>query len=192
MSPAFVKGVRESLPRAEVTFDRFHVAKVLGDALERVRRSEWRKDKTVKGARYALLKNPANLTDLQRVDLAEVFQRNAALAEAYRLKETFRDLYRQPDLPAAKGFLKAWLATAMASSLKPMVKAAKTIHNRAKGILRWYASRLTNAALEGLNSLLQAAKRKARGYRLHRTFITMAYLIAGKLDLRAPAPFSRA
>lgn len=63
MSPAFIKGIRASLPKADVTFDRFHVARILGDAVERVRRSEWRKDKTVKGSRFALLKNPENLTD---------------------------------------------------------------------------------------------------------------------------------
>lgn len=190
MSPAFIKGVRDFLPEAEVTFDKFHVAKLLGDAVERVRRSEWRSDKTVKGGRYALLKNPANLTAKQREQLKDITSRNAALAEVYRMKETFRDLYRQPDRVAAHGFLKGWIATAMNSQLKPLVKAAKTINNRAKGILRWYTTRMTNAVLEGLNSLLQAAKRKARGYRLHRTFITMAYLIAGKLDLRAPSPFA--
>ena len=189
MSPAFIKGIRESLPEAEVTFDRFHVAKVLGDAVERVRRSEWRKDKTVKGSRFVLLKNPENLTDRQREQLTEITGRNAALAEAYRMKETFRDLYRQPDLPSAKGFLKGWLVVAQQSTLKPIIQAAKTIRNRAKGILRWYVSRLTNAVMEGLNSQLQAAKRKARGYKLHRTFITMAYLIAGKLDLRTRSPF---
>ena len=162
---AFIKGVRESLPEAEVTFDRFHVAKVLGDAVERVRRSEWRKDKTVKGARYALLKNPVNLTDRQRESLAEVTTRNAALAEVYRMKETFRDLYRQPDLRSATGFLKGWLAVAMTSSLKPVLKAAKTINNRAKGILRWYTSRLTNAVMEGstASSRLPSARRAATG-----------------------------
>jgi transposase len=190
MSPAFIKGVREFLPEAEVTFDKFHVSKILGDAVERVRRSEWRSDKTVKGGRYALLKNPANLTPFQREQLKDITSRNAALAEVYRMKETFRDLYRQPDIVAAKGFLKGWIATAMNSTLKPLIKAAKSINNRARGILRWYTTRMTNAVLEGLNSLLQAAKRKARGYRLHRTFITMAYLIAGKLDLRAPSPFA--
>lgn len=190
MSPAFIKGVRDYLPEAEVTFDKFHVAKILGDAVERVRRSEWRRDKTVKGGRYALLKSPENLTPLQREQLKEITSRNASLAEVYRMKETFRDLYRQPDIVAATGFLKGWIATAMNSKLKPLIRAAKTINNRARGILRWYTTRMTNAVLEGLNSLLQAAKRKARGYRLHRTFITMAYLIAGKLDLMAPSPFT--
>jgi transposase len=189
MSPAFIKGVRDFLPNAAVTFDRFHVSKILGDAVERVRRTEWRMDKTVKGGRFALLKNPVNLTVRQRAQLADITSRNAALAEVYRMKETFRDLYRQPDFTSAKGFLKGWIATAMNSKLKPLVKAAKSINNRAAGILRWYTTRMTNAVLEGMNSLLQAAKRKARGYRLHKTFITMAYLIAGKLDLRAPSPF---
>jgi transposase len=183
MSPAFQKGVRENLPNAQVTFDKFHVTKVLGDAMEKVRRSEWRKDKTVKGGRWALLKNPENLTEKQRAQLSDITARNAALAEAYRLKETFRDFYRQPDLTSATGFLKGWIAVAENSTIKPMVKAAKTLRNRGKGILRWFTSHLTNAVMEGLNSLLQAAKRKARGYRLHKTFITMAYLIAGKLDL---------
>lgn len=183
MSPAFVKGIREHLPKAAITFDKFHVIKVLSDALERVRRSEWRKDKTVKGARWALLKNPDNLTPKQREQLTDITARNANLAEAYRLKETFRDFYRQPDLKSATGFLKGWVAVAKKSTIKPILTAAKTISNRGKGILRWFTSHLTNAVMEGLNSLLQAAKRKARGYRLHKTFITMAYLIAGKLDL---------
>ncbi len=120
--------------------------------------------------------------------MEQATSRNAALAEAYRIKETFRDLYRQPDLRSATGFLKAWLVVARKSTLAPIRKAAATINNLAKGILRWYVSRLTNAVMEGLNSLLQAAKRKARGYALHRTFITMAYLITGKLDLRHHPP----
>ncbi len=96
----------------------------------------------------------------------------------------------QPDLNAATGFLKGWIATAMNSKLKPLFKAAKTIRNCSKGILRWHYTRMTNVVMEGLNSLLQAAKRKARGYRLHSTFITMAYLIAGKLELKAASPFA--
>lgn len=186
MSPAFIKGVRESLPNAEITFDKFHVTKVLGDAMEKVRRSEWRKDKTVKGGRWALLKNPENLTTKQREKLNDITTRNAALAEAYRLKETFRDFYRQPDLATASGFLTDWITMAEQSTIKPMIKAAKTLRNRSKGILRWFVSHLTNAVMEGLNSLLQAAKRKARGYRLHKTFITMAYLIAGRLSFGLP------
>lgn len=184
LSPAFQKGVRENLPNASVTFDRFHVAKILGDALERVRRTEWRTDKTIKGTRYLVLTSSERLGDQQRALLDEALARNANLAEAYRLKETFRDLYRQTDWKAGRGFLKAWVTMARASKLEPMRKAADTIQNHWQGILRWFSSGLNNGIMEGLNSLIQAAKRKARGYRNHQTFRTIAYLIAGKLDLR--------
>ena len=183
-SQAFQKGIREHFPSAGVTFDRFHIAKILGTAVDLVRRSEWRTDKAIKGTRYLVLKNPERLTDEQSGLLKEALTRNANLAEAYRLKETFRDFYRQADSQAGKGFLKAWVSMALASKLKPMAKAARAIRDHWKGILRWHRTKLNNGIMEGLNSLIQAAKRKARGYRTNRNFRLMAYLIAGKLDLK--------
>jgi transposase len=187
LSAAFQKGIREELPEASVTFDRFHIAKLLSDALDTVRRTEWRKDQAIKGTRYLVLKSPDHLTAEQKVLLEQALARNANLAEAYRLKETFRDLYAQPSWEAGRGFLKAWLTMALGSGIKPMVKVAKTIRAYWSGILHWFVTRMTNGIMEGLNSLIQAAKRKARGYRNHKTFRLIAYLIAGKLDLRAPA-----
>ena len=67
-----------------------------------------------------------------------------------------------------------------------MIDAAKTIKRHWDGILRWFDSRLTNGLLEGLNSLIQAAKARARGYRSNRNLITMVYIIAGKLDFKLP------
>jgi len=65
-----------------------------------------------------------------------------------------------------------------------MIEAARTIKRHWAGVLRWFKSRITNGVLEGINSLIQAAKAKARGYRSTKNLITMVYLIAGKLDLR--------
>lgn len=186
MSPAFIKGAREQLPKAKITFDRFHVAKVLGDALEKIRREEWRNGLAVKGARFALLKRPQRLTKRDKILLQEVYDRCADLGEAHRLKEMFRDLYAQPDWEAGRGFLKAWVAIAIDSGLEHMIKAAKTLQKHRLGILHWFKSRLSNAVMEGLNSLIQAAKRKARGYRSHETFRLVAYLVAGKLDFQMP------
>ena len=72
------------------------------------------------------------------------------------------------------------------SGLPPIVKVAYTIMNHWDGVLRWFESQITNGILEGFNSLIQSAKAKARGYRTHKNFINMAYLILGKLDLRLP------
>lgn len=185
MSPAFIGGVAKHLPNASVTFDRFHVMRVITDAVDKIRRSEWKKDKTVKGTRYLLLTSAEHLNATQEARLAEVMQRNAPLAEAYRLKETFRDFYRQPNYASGRGFLKAWVTMVHRSGLEPMAKAAATVQRHWQGILHWMVSRVSNGVMEALASLVQAAKRKARGYRNHETFILMAYLIAGKLDLRS-------
>jgi transposase len=64
-----------------------------------------------------------------------------------------------------------------------MIQAAQSIKKHEDGILRWFQSKITNGLLEGLNSLVQAAKRKARGYRTLDTFISMVYATANKLDM---------
>ena len=67
-----------------------------------------------------------------------------------------------------------------------MKKVAKTVKNHWNGILAWFDSKLSNGFLEAVNGLIQAAKRRARGYRTTKNLINMAYLIAGKLDFRLP------
>jgi transposase len=68
-----------------------------------------------------------------------------------------------------------------------MIEAAHTIKRHWDGILRWFHSNIANGLIEGVNSLVQAAKAKARGYRTTRNLEAMVYLLAGKLDLRLPA-----
>lgn len=187
MSPAMIKGIVEHLPKAKITFDKFHVFKLLGDAIDKVRRQEMKKDKTLKGSRFSLLKNPENLTAKQRLMLTEIQQRNAPLAEAYRLKETFRDVYRQHSKNDARDLMKAWVTNAYTSGIAAMRTAANTIRKHWDGILHWYDAHITNAVMEALNSLIQAAKRKARGYRTLKNLRIIAFLIAGKLDLKLTA-----
>jgi transposase len=104
---------------------------------------------------------------------------------ATHLKINFQELYTQPK-EAAEEFLKKWYFWATHSRLQPMIKAAKTIKGHWNGILQWFESKMTNGLLEGLNSLIQAAKARARGYRSTRNLITMVYIIAGKLNYRLP------
>jgi transposase len=68
-----------------------------------------------------------------------------------------------------------------------MIEAARTIKRHWNGILRWFDSKIANGLIEGINSLVQAAKAKARGYRSMRNLEAMIYLLAGKLDLQLPA-----
>jgi transposase len=86
----------------------------------------------------------------------------------------------------AETFLKKWFFWATHSRLEPIKQAAYTIKRHWKGVLRWFQSNINNGILEGINSLIQAAKAKARGYRTIRNLTAMIYLIGGKLDFRLP------
>ncbi|MDC3418677.1 transposase, partial [Aquibacillus salsiterrae] len=76
-----------------------------------------------------------------------------------------------------------WYDWAIRSQLEPMIKLAKSLKKHKRGILRWFVTKMTNGLLEGINGLVQAAKRKARGYRTVDNFIAMIYATVNKLDL---------
>jgi transposase len=186
MSPAFIKGVTETLPNAAITFDKFHAVKIVNDAVDQVRRAEQRRQRVLRGTRYIWLRNPANLSERQRATLESLPARHLQTARAYQIRLAFQDLYDQPP-ETAEGFLKKWYFWATHSRLGPVINAAHTVKRHWDGILRWFDSKIANGLIEGINSLVQAAKSKARGYRSIRNLKAMVYLLAGKLDLRLPA-----
>ena len=187
MSPAFIKGVAEHLPNAAVTFDKFHAVKIVNDAVDQVRRAEQKGQGLLRGTRYIWLRNPATLSDRQRATLDALPTRHLKTARAYQIRLAFQDLYDQPSAEPGAGFLRKWYFWATHSRLQPMIEAAHTVKRHWDGILRWFDSKIANGLIEGINSLVQAAKAKARGYRSSRNLKAMVYLIAGKLDLRLPA-----
>src|SRR5271166_6176111 len=184
MSPAFIKGVAENLPNAAITFDKFHAVKIINDAVDQVRRAEQKGQGLLRGTRYIWLRNPANLSDRQRATLDNLPTRHLKTARAYQIRLAFQELYDQPSTEAAAGFLKKWYFWATHSRLEPVIDAAHTVKRHWDGILRWFDSKIANGLIEGINSLVQAAKAKARGYRSTRNLKAIVYLLAGKLDLQ--------
>ena len=168
MSPAFIKGSADHLPQAAVTFDKFHTVKIVNDAVDLVRRAEQKQRPELKRTRYVWLKNAANLSAGQRETLETLAGRNLKTARAYQIRLTFQEFYAQASRAAGAAFLKRWYFWATHSRLPPMVEAALTIRRHWNGILRWHDSHIANGILEGINSLVQAAKAKARGYRSAR------------------------
>jgi transposase len=185
MSPAFIKGVAESLPEAAVTFDKFHAVKIINDAVDQVRRAEQKQQDVLRGTRYIWLRNPDTLSERQRTTLESLPTRHLKTARAYHIRLAFQELYDQPS-EAAASYLKKWYFWATHSRLEPIIEAAHTVKRHWDGILRWFDSKIANGLIEGINSLVQAAKAKARGYRSTRNLKAMIYLVTGKLDLRLP------
>lgn len=184
LSPAFQKGLREEFPNARITFDKFHVVKLLNEAVDQVRREEQKSRPELKGTRYLWIRNPLTLSAKQiaQYDRLHLPSLNLKTARAYHLKLAFQEIWQLP-LAQAEQHLKAWYRWAIRSQLEPMKRFARTIREHWTGVLNWFQSGISNGMLEGLNSLIQAAKSKARGYRSTRNLIAMAYLIGGRLKL---------
>ena len=186
MSQAFIKGVTDNLTEAEITFDKFHVVKLVNEAVDQVRREEVKTQPELKSTRYLWLKNAANLSTTAHDKLASLTRLHLRTGRAYQMRLAFQEIYAQPSRPWGELFLDRWLGWAKRSRLEPMKALARTIERHRDGILAWFDSRIANGIIEGINSLVQAVKARARGYRTVRCLANMTYLIAGRLDLRLP------
>ncbi|UUX92226.1 ISL3 family transposase [Methanoplanus endosymbiosus] len=186
MSPAFLKGFRESFPDCNVTLDKFHVIKIISDAVDQIRRGESKKQPILKKTKYLWLKDPNDLKPEQRIELNNLLCVNLKTAEAYKLKRRFQELWNQDNPENTLDSLNKWVVLANESKLKPMIRVAKTIKKHEGGILNIVKSGMTNAILEGTNSLIQTFKRAARGYRNSKTLIKMIYLRLGDLNFGLP------
>ena len=194
MAGGYINAITEKLPHAQITFDRFHVQRLASDAIDSVRREQLHELRgTPEGAalfrlRFALWKNPWNLTRLERVKLSALQQTNAKLYRAYLLKESLAQTldYKQP--ARAERALQEWLAWASRSKLKPFIKVARTIRKHFRGVLGYVRDRLTNALAEGFNTRLRMVARRAFGFHGAPPLIAMLFLCCGGIPLDPPLP----
>lgn len=190
MSPAYIKGVKAFLPKAAITFDKFHILKIINGAVDQVRREEILSQPILTNARYVLLKNEQNLTKNQRQKLEELqlSKLNLKSIRALHIRENFQEIYKASTDEDFEIMLKKWYFWATHSRLDPVIKAAKTIKRHWDGVLAWKKSQISNGILEGLNSIVQAAKAKARGFRTFRYFRVVVFLVTGDLNFKVVNP----
>jgi transposase len=181
--------VAERLPHAIRCVDPFHVVQLATDALDEIRREVWNDARKagqtaiardLKGARFALWKNPEHLTRRQRAKLSTVQQTNQRLYRAYLLKEQLREIYRVPTEHAG-ALLDAWLAWARRSRLEPFVKLARTITEQRAGIYAAIENGLSNARVEAINTQIRLITRRAFGFHTPNALIALAMLTLGGL-----------
>lgn len=187
LSPAFIKGITENLPNAQMTFDKFHVMKIINNAVDQVRREEVKTQPILKEARYAVLKNEPNLTKTQQEKLQQLrlSKLNLKTILALHMRENFQTIYQAQTKGQFELLLKQWYFWTTHSRIPAMIDVARTIKSHWTGILNWYDSRISNGILEGINSLIQAAKAKARGYRSFKNFSNIIYLLKGDVNFSA-------
>jgi transposase len=176
--------IAERCPQAERCVDPFHVVMLATDALDQVRREVWNEARRqgnmqlardLKGARFAVWKNPENLTERQRSKLSMIQNTNARLYRAYLLKEQLRQIYQLP-ADQAERLLDRWLAWARRSRLPAFVKLARTITQQRSGILAAIQHGLSNARIEQINTQIRLIARRAFGFHSPAPLIALAIL----------------
>jgi len=191
MSQAYIEAVREKAPNAEIVFDRFHVQRLAHDALDQVRRQEVAKadgastteGKALKKTRWALQKNPWNLTSIESARLSLLQRANKPLYRGYLLKESLAAVLdrRQPNVARVK--LVEWCRWAARSRLKPFAKAGRTVRKHLDGVIAYVATGLSNGRVEGLNGKARTITRRAYGFHDAKSLIAMLFLCCSGITM---------
>ena len=186
MSPAFISGIMEEFPKSSIVFDKFHIVKLLNEAMDEVRKKERREHEILKNHKYTFLKKNGNLSPREKQQREELIELLPVIGKAYRLKELFNDLWEFEDKDEAAPFLSFWCDNVEESGIKPFKEFARMIKLHWSGIINYFDAKISNGILEGINKKVQFAKRRARGYKNTTNFINMILFIAGKLKFNYP------
>ncbi len=177
MSKSFITGAKTYFPDAEITFDKFHIKKLLNEAVNKVRIEESKSTKLLKKTKYLWLKSDSNLTDNQKIELNKLLgEAHLKTAEAYRMRLNFDTVWDIDELKVEE-YLIEWCNRADAMELNPISKFVKTLRNHWQGVINIASKNISNGISEGINSIIQLAKSRARGFGNIENFIDMIYLI---------------
>ncbi|MEA3347243.1 MAG: ISL3 family transposase [Candidatus Auribacterota bacterium] len=196
MSRAYINAIKKHCPNAKLVLDHFHITKALNNALDEVRKEEWRKLKqhdkkqgrTIKGLRWLLFRHANNRTKSDTRVLNQLKTSNRHIYRAWILKDEFAQFWCFSYAGAARTFAKKWMTAAAKSRLEPYRKFAVMLREHFEDIITYIGSRLTNAVGEGLNRIVRIVKNRASGFFGLEAFQDMIFLTVGDLDIPAQIP----
>jgi len=193
MSEAYIGAIKAHCENATLVLDRFHIVKNLNEAIDEVRKEQWRKAnktdrKALKGLRWLLYRHSSTRSPEGTRTLKQLEKLNRRIYRAWRLKDEFEQFWNYKAPWAARRFLKNWTATAMRSRLDPIKRFVRTLREHAEDIIAFVETRLTNAIPEGLNRIIQIIKNRASGFRGLDPFSDMIFLVVGDVDIPGQIP----
>jgi len=193
MSRAYTEAIKHHCPNATLVIDRFHVVKALNEAVDEVRKEEWRAldpqgRQAIKGLRWLLAMHSDNRSKGHTRFLNQLRNSNRRIHRAWVLKDEFEHFWNYSYRGAAEKFLKRWMTTALRSRIPSLRKFVGTLRNHMDNILAFIDRNLTNAVAEGINRIVKIVKNRASGYRNLESFADMIYLTVGDLDIPAQIP----
>jgi transposase len=185
---AFINGAETKMPQADIVHDKFHIMKYMGEAVDKVRRTEHKenkkvKDETLTGTKYLFLKKPENLTDKEKARFAGLNINQLDVGRAWNRLELLREFWTSENEVSARQFFNQWYFSATHSRLEPVIKVAKMFKRHFEYIITYWKHKISNSFAEGINSVIQLIKSSARGFRNFANYRTAILFHCGKLNL---------
>ena len=168
----FRNSTYSNAPNAAILFDKFHILRHLGEALDKIRKQEYArltgdKRKFIKGQKYVLLSNRENLTPESKKSLLLLLKANKRLNTAYLLREQFEQMWNYKSEAWARKFFDNWKAQLRWQKLEPYEKFAAMIERHWDGIAAYCKpeNKVALGFVEGLNNKIRVIQRRAYGLR---------------------------
>ncbi len=193
MSQAYIGAIKHHCPNASLVIDRFHLVKALNEAVDEVRKEEWRAldkegRKAIKGLRWLLAMRSDNRSEEDTKFIKSLRNSNRRIYRASILKDEFDKFWDFVDPESAEKYLKRWMTSALLSRIPSLRKFVNTLRRHFDNVLTYIDRNLTNAVGEGLNRVIKIVKNRASGYRGLDNFADMIFLTVGDLDIPAQIP----
>lgn len=192
MSSAYIGGKDLCFPNARLVIDKFHVKQLMLKAMDEIRREEQGKQTSKKrdSGKKLLMIPETRQSEQQKEAVLLLSKKYPKTGRAFRMVQSLDEMYKCINPDEAEKVYKKLVSWLRKSRLEPMKKVSNTLKKHQKSILAYFHHKITNAIAEGINSLIQSAKRRARGFRTLEGYTCMIYLVVGKLHLDCPALFS--
>jgi transposase len=193
MSAAYIGAIEYHCPDVTLVLDHFHIVKALNNAVDEVRKEQWREAsvderKALKGLRWLLFKHSSNRSKKDSRILNALRKGNRRIHRAWVLKDEFEHFWEYKAPWAAERFIKRWSTAALKSRLEPIRDFVKMLRKHIHRIITFVETKLTNAMAEGLNRIIRIVKNRASGFRSLAAFTDMIFLTIGDLDIPAQIP----
>jgi len=186
--------ISERAPNARLCADPFHVVKLASDALDKLRREDWRRlrredperARWLKGTRFLLRKRADRLGEGERSLIDELADTNERVYRGWLLVDQLRAVYQADAHEQAQLLLAAWCETAATSGLAPFARVAATLSLNAEAIVNAIQLGLSNARLEAMNSTVRLISHRSRGFRRIESLLAMITLVCGRVPITLP------
>lgn len=193
MSQTYIQAIKDHCPNATLVIDRFHLVKALNEAVDEVRKEEWRllgadERKAIKGLRWMLGMHARNRTKGDTRFLNALRNSNRRIHRAWVLKDEFDHFWTFRYPGAAEKFLKRWMTAALRSRIPSLRSFVGTLKNHFENIITFIQRPLTNAVAEGINRIIKIVKNRASGFRGLESFADLIFLTVGDVDIPAQIP----